>query len=145
MIIPVNPQRGFDNEEKWGRLVLGWVLEKSQFPNIADPLALPKDLADLKRQLGLVGVTLDHINEVKALTIIRDAGDALVIRLPARDAIESAIERLKQNAYAVPQFYPTFGDGIGLESSDAEQPDLMKDKMKLLACRLGDYSIAQCA
>lgn len=144
MIIPVKAKRGFDNEEKWGRLVLGWIRGKSQFPNIADDLSLPKDLADLKRQLAVVGVELDHINEVKALTVIRDAGDALVIRLPAADAIESAIEQLKQTEYAIPQFYVTFGDGVGLESSAAEQPDLMKDKMKLLACRVGDYSIAQC-
>lgn len=145
MIIPVKAQRGFDNEERWGRLVLGWILGKSQFPNIDADLSIPRDLDDLKRQLAAVDVVLDRLDEVKSLTIIRDSGDALIIRLPASDAIENAIESLKKSEYPIPQFYVTFGDGVGLQVGEDEQSDLMKDKMKLLACRLGDYSIAQCA
>lgn len=96
--------------------------------------AVPQDLAALKEQLAAaqVGVTVpDYITKVK---FVQADDDTWIIRLPGKNYLEAAEQRLQDVDYTLPTFY---------ERVFQAKPQV-EDKMKFQAERIADYTINGC-
>ncbi|MGL4811746.1 MAG: hypothetical protein ACRCXM_08205 [Beijerinckiaceae bacterium] len=127
--------RDLDNEEKWGKLVLGWAIGKSQFSGVADKdVAIPQSIKDLKRQCTKIGCKIKVPKTMTGLTVVQHTEELLLIRIPSKSMAEAAIK--VPGDYKLPQFYDHFCGPVNATTKPQKQT--------LLACRLGDYSIGQC-
>jgi hypothetical protein len=110
-----------------GRLVAEWA---------TDPTSRPRDVASLKEQL--VGVAAIPAR-VRTVGFVQCTLEHLVIRLPAKELVEDALERASDPMggprHTLPQFYadhcrPGFGP--------------VMTPLDTLLARVGDHAIAQC-
>src|SRR5262245_20199511 len=128
------------SEFLWGLLVATWtkgepVGELSHIP--ADQLQAPADLADLLRQLGLVGIETTIPPQYTGLEVVREKPGTLLVRLPEKEELIAAEQTLANSeGYRLPHFYETF---LGPLHADTPAKQLEFQK-----CRIGDYAIAGC-
>jgi len=129
---------------QWGKLIKTWATGESRFLNevpsfTAAQLPIPRSLDELKAQAAIVGARLSIPDHVVGLAIVQYSADTVVIRLPPKERIEAMEAKLKQgggSAYDFPSFYADF----------VTKEDLTVDeKLKVHACRIGDYTISMCA
>ena len=122
--------RNVEIEANWGKLVLKWALDSSSYPT---------SLAEFNKQTEAAGVTFENLAGVKGVQFVQNNSEVLLIRLPPKDLAADAKRRMESNQvqepYSIPQFYEFFCGPLHVA------PD---DRLKLLACRIGDYSIANC-
>lgn len=128
-----------ESEENWGNLIKTWATGRSYFPAVEiSKLPVPRSLDEIKHQCGLVGVNITIDPSMKTLTIIQHSPEAFTIRLPPKTMIEDAEKALREGTidYALPHFYEVYcGD---LQVGPGEE------RVRLQACRIGDYSLSVC-
>lgn len=132
-----------DNVLQWGKLVKTWATGRSYFEDEIPPipvseLPIPRDLAELKRQAARVraGLTIVPEDGVSGLTVVQYSADTLVIRLPPKERIDAKEEELRGDGqYPFPSYIADFQD------RDLTQ----KERLDAHACRIGDYTLSQCA
>lgn len=136
-------------EDLWGYLVKTWATGDSYVPDPADPAAkipaarlpIPRDLDELKAQLQLCGlgdgVTIPE--HIKGLAVLQYSPDTLALRLPPRAMVKEGEERLAApGAYPVREFIRTMFVDPTLRELDPGE------RLRLHACRIGDYSVTSC-
>jgi hypothetical protein len=132
-------------EDQWGYLVKTWATGKSYFPNpgFADAipvekLPVPRDLDDMKAQLALIGIA-DRVTipaHIVSLAVVQYSPNTLALRLPPKEMVEAGEEEFANGAdYVIREFYSEFC---------SPAPKTSAQKLRLHACRIGDYSISSC-
>jgi hypothetical protein len=110
----------------WGNLVKDWV--KGAKP-------VPRNLTELKAQCG---TSIKIPESMKAVTIVQQSEDAVLVRLPARKMVVDAEAELQATGYPLPDFYAkAFGDAAFVFTTPAQ-------RLEFQACRIGDYAISNC-
>jgi hypothetical protein len=129
-----------DNDVLWGKLVRSWATGVNHVvPGQPVPKA-PETLDDLKEQCRKAGIGISIPSYITGLQVVRMPKDKLVLRLPAKEAVEEVERDLRAPGatYPIPQYYD---DAYGM-SLNVPNPD---ERVKLQTCRIGDYSISFCA
>jgi hypothetical protein len=137
-------------EAQWGHLVKTWATGESRFPNPENQRSVdvselqpPRDLADVIRQLALIGIAgqVEIPKSIKGVAVMQYSPSIMALRLPPKEMVKEA-ERLLSGegeegvqAYTVPQFYSEFAAG-------GEMDPLQK--LRLHACRIGEYAVSSC-
>ncbi len=127
--------RDLDNEEKWGKLVLGWALGKSQFAGVPMPMWAFRKHQGPAKAVQEIGCKIKVPAKMTGLTVVQHTEELLLIRIPSKAMAEAALKVPAD--YKLPQFYTHFCGPLNATTKP--------QKLTLLACRLGDYSIGQCA
>lgn len=124
-------------EVAWGRLVKTWATGKSNFPSVSiDKLPVPRTLADIRAQCTLVGVEITIPAKITGLAVLQHGPETLALRLPSKAMVEAAEADLAQGlTYAIPHFYEVFCGPLNVPPAE---------RLNFQACRIGDYSIANC-
>jgi len=124
---PPIPRIEVEDYIEMGRLAAEWAI---------DPASRPADLAALKEQLAGIAALPERVRTVE---FVQGTLDHLVIRLPVKELVEDALERMSDPVGSpscqVPQFYadhcrPGFGP--------------VMSPLDTLLARVGDQTIAQC-
>jgi hypothetical protein len=140
------------NWELWGRLIKTWATGANCFqgtPHENEPVPpRPQNLRELDEQCKKFGVGMRIPERVKGVQFIQANQETLLVRLPDAGMVldsEAAI-KADPNSYPLPVFYgPTFTTPPNGEPFYADGLKLTADNcMVFHACRIGDYTIAQC-
>ncbi len=117
----------------WGTLVMKWA---------RDTASRPSGVAQLNQQMqrANVGVSFSETQFTKVAFAQAPDDKTVQIFLPTVRTLDKALEQLRAGEeYKLPTFY---GDlAFGGRTASVKQ----EDKEKLLASRIGDYAIGQCA
>ena len=140
------------NWELWGRLIKTWATGKNCFegtPHEQEPVpARPQNLSELDQQCRKFGVGIHIPERVKGVQFIQANQETLLVRLPDAEMVRDSEDAIKAdpNSYPIPTFYgPTFMAGTNGEPFYSEGLKINADNcMVFHACRIGDYTIAQC-
>jgi len=130
------------SELRWGHLVATWVHGKP-VPELghipAEQLQEPVSLADLQRQIRLVGISATNPeNYYTGLRIVREQPGTLLVRLPEKGELSRAEQGLENGTlhYRLPRFYETFLGALHVDTA--------AKKLEFQSYRIGDYAIASC-
>lgn len=130
------------SELKWGYLVATWAHRKpvpalEHIP--AEKLQQPVTLADLQRQIRLVGISATNPEDYyTCLKVVREKPGTLLVRLPEEGELSRAEQGLTNGTldYRLARFYETFLGPL--------HADTVEKKKEFQSCRIGDYAIASC-
>jgi hypothetical protein len=131
------PRVKVTNLEAWGNLVKTWATGQDRIGNGGTYLPPPTTVDELKTQCGSAGVGLTVPANFTSLTIIQGDENSILIKLPPRAMVLDSENELNGGAtYQLPAFY----------SPDVfnNAPELVTNKMKVHAERIGDYTLSIC-
>jgi hypothetical protein len=128
----------------WGKIVKSWATRTDYVGDgtSKDYLQYPRDIDELKRQLGKAGVGVILPDRYKKVTVVQSTEDTLVIAIPEERPLLEAESKLKEpNAagYAAPDFYK---DKFKAKDRDAAEP--VDQKLLVHAMSIGEYTIRNC-
>jgi len=139
------------NWENWGMLVKSWATNKNYFDAKGNPIPRPANLAELQAQCVQYGVGITVPPRIKGIQFVQSNQETLLVRLPDAGMVadtEAAIQA-NPNGYPLPDFYrPVYSTPL-LGPNDqpfySDEPKITAtNSMIFHACRIGDYTIAQC-
>lgn len=134
----VPPRMDVVNYIQWGNLIKKWCKDPKTAPWSTETTTTPSygdgDLEKLKEQCLDAGVGLTVPQNIKKMTIVVQADDTFVLRLPPQERIEETENALdKGGLYPIPRFYD---DAYGLVLN------VPKEQLRdFHAQRIGDYVI----
>lgn len=128
-----------EHELLWGKLVKSWAAGKNYFDPTKPAPPLPKTMQEFKDQCAGFGIELDNMPaSITAIVFVQPSKEALTIRLPPKEIVESNEVELQQpgSTYHIPAFYDEFYE------KHLVVPD--NRKIEFHSLRIGDYSISMC-
>lgn len=123
----------------WGNLVKTWALNVDRVQNGGTYLPPPTTVAEFDAQCAAANVGLNRPSNFTKLQITQlpNASDTIVLKLPPADQILDSETELGRGAnYVVPPFYR-----IDIFNN---APEVIQNKMRVHAERIGDYTISIC-
>jgi hypothetical protein len=140
--------------ERWGMLVKSWATGENKFHpstnlhKLPAP-SLPKDLAEFKAQCTQFGVGINIPDRITGVQFVQSNQETLLVRLPDAEMVTDSEQAIQAdpNAYPLPPFYRKgFNSPLFVEKEFySQEPTVNSDNCMIFhACRIGDYTIAQC-
>lgn len=132
------------DDEQWGKLVKTWatgtdyIKNKYAYPR---PDTKPDPITEFNEQVKHCGADFELPPYIKSIVFIQPTKDVLIIKLPPKEMILESEKFLKDpgNDYGLPRFYgPIFGKPSKPGIKD------IKERLRLHAMRIGDYTIRIC-
>jgi hypothetical protein len=122
---------------QWGKLVKSWATGTNYLDRPVPPI--PTSIADLKKACEQIGVGIEIPEAVTGLVVVQQSENTKVLVLPPKALVEAVAEELAQPDadYPIPLFYDVYY-GRTLDVPANKMADFH-------ACRIGDYTINQCA
>lgn len=131
-----------ENFEIWGELVETWATGDVH-PTGGTAYPRPTSIAELKTTLAKAGAGPSIPARYKNLVFAQSTDDTLVITLPEKSVLDSVESNMAANPRAVWALPAFFADEFDAKPVDPNLP--LTKKLTLLAMRIGDYTLANCA